>query len=82
MAATNGLLAGAARAFFVFTFFSSFLSSFFFSPVGKCNEWIARIEKKEVTHWPWKRGYMRYCLFSWYIKYEILHSPQEVKVAH
>ena len=42
-------------AFFVFAFFSSFLSSLFFSPIGKCNGKIAIIQKKKVTHWPWKR---------------------------
>ena len=46
------LPASAARAFFGFTF----LSSFFFSPVGICNERIAWIEKNEVTPWLWKRG--------------------------
>jgi len=36
----------------------------------------------EVTHCPLKRGEVRPMPFLWYIKYEILHSPQEVKVAH
>ena len=58
MAATNALLQAQPEPFLFsllfLPFFSSFLSSLFFSPVGKCNEMITRIQKKEVTHWLWK----------------------------
>jgi len=71
MAATNSLQQAQPRAFFVLTsfpllffffFFFTFLSLLF--SLGICNEMMARNEKNEVTHWQWKRGERRYCLFS------------------